>query len=290
MEKLKYIITMTMFGTIGLLVKNIELTPSEIVFYRSFIAMIVIFGTVLVMKRGKFNIELKGNWLPLLVSGLMLCLNWAFVFTAYMYTSISNAILCYYMAPIFVMILSPVILKERFLKIKYLFVFLSILGMGFLIGANLNNLDNRNLIGIGFGILSAVFYATLIISSKLIKNINSIEVALYQFFIIIIVLLPYIYKNNGIRVFNIPFKSLILLLILGVVHSGIGYMAYISSVRKLKSDVIAIYSYIDPIVTIVLSTIFFHEKIGLLQVVGGILILGSTFLSEMWEIKHKGAN
>jgi drug/metabolite transporter (DMT)-like permease len=287
MEKLQYIIIMALFGTISLFVRNIELSPSEIAFYRSFIAMIVIFFTVLFMKKGKFKIELKGNWLPLLVSGATLGLNWAFLFTAYKYTSVSNGILCYYMAPIFVMVLSPIILKEKFLKVKYLFVFLAILGMGFLIGANLNNLTTRNLMGIGFGLLAAVFYAGLVISSKLIKNINSIEVSLYQFFVTILVLLPYIYKNNGIRVFSISPRSLMLLLFLGVVHSGIGYMGYISSVRKLKSDVIAIYSYVDPIVTIVVSMIFLHETIGGLQVVGGVLILGSTFLSEMWDIKHK---
>jgi drug/metabolite transporter (DMT)-like permease len=157
--------------------------------------------------------------------------------------------------------------------------------MGFLVGENFTHFDSRNLIGIAFGVLSAIFYATLVILIKLIKNMKSMESTMFQFISAVITMFPYIYITYGIRIFQMTSRSAIYLLLLGVLHTGICYISYFALLQRLKSDVIAIYCYIDPFVSIVLSVSLLKDKLNLLQVVGGILILGSTFLSEMTERK-----
>ena len=75
----------------------------------------------------------------------------------------------------------------------------------------------------------------------------------------------------------------ILLLFVGLVHTGVAYALYFSSMKDLKAQTIAIFSYIDPIVAILLSALFLKEKMGFFGILGAILVLGSTFISEMPE-------
>lgn len=111
--KLKNISAMLIFGTIGIFVKNIELASSEIALLRGIIGGIVlIIVSILVKNKISFK-DIKSNLLLLLLSGGAIGLNWIFLFQAYKYTTISNATLSYYFAPVFVMLLSPVILKEK---------------------------------------------------------------------------------------------------------------------------------------------------------------------------------
>jgi drug/metabolite transporter (DMT)-like permease len=272
---------MAVFGTVGLFVRNIDLEPGEISFYRCVIAMVVITTIVLVRRRGDWRIPLHGQWLLILVSGLVLGLNWMFLFAAYKYTTISNGILCYYMAPIFVLILSPLVLKEKIPLRKYFFVLTALVGMGFLVGANLRQVGGRHLIGLGFGILSAVFYAGLILLVKKIKNIPSLESTMFQFISAVVTMFPYIFMTYGIRAFHMNMRSTVFLLLLGLLHTGICYIFYFGLLQKLKSDVIAIYCYMDPIVSILLSIILLGDRLNLPQIIGGVLILGSTLLSEI---------
>ncbi|MDR1832416.1 MAG: DMT family transporter [Fusobacteriaceae bacterium] len=281
LDKLKFILVMAIFGTVGLFVRNIDLEPGEISFYRCVIAMVIITTIVLVKRRGDWRVPLHGQWILILASGFVLGLNWMFLFAAYKYTTISNGVLCYYMAPVFVLILSPPILKEKVPLRKYIFVVTALVGMGFLVGANLRDMNGRHLTGIGFGILAAAFYAGLIILIKKIKKIPSLESTMFQFISAVITMFPYIYMTYGIRVFRAEARSVIWLLMLGVLHTGLCYISYFALLQKLKSDVIAIYSYMDPIVSILLSIVLLHDRLSALQIIGGILILGSTFLSEI---------
>jgi drug/metabolite transporter (DMT)-like permease len=84
--------------------------------------------------------------------------------------------------------------------------------------------------------------------------------------------------------------SIIFILILGIIHTGIEYFIYFTSIRDLKGQTIAVLSYIDPISAVVMAAIFLGEGMSFIQIVGGILILGSTFLSERLEMKAKKLN
>ncbi|MBM6822887.1 DMT family transporter, partial [Fusobacterium mortiferum] len=75
------------------------------------------------------------------------------------------------------------------------------------------------------------------------------------------------------------------ILILGIVHTGIAYLLYFSSLQELKGQTIAVLSYIDPVFAIIISAIILKEHLGILQIIGGVLILGSSFLSEILNRK-----
>lgn len=50
--------------------------------------------------------------------------------------------------------------------------------------------------------------------------------------------------------------SIIFMLILGIVHTGLGYFLYFTSLQKLKGQTIAVLSYIDPISAAIIAAIF----------------------------------
>lgn len=74
---------------------------------------------------------------------------------------------------------------------------------------------------------------------------------------------------------------MVFIFIVGILHTGIAYLLYFTSIKKLDGQSIAILSYIDPISAVFISAIFLGETMTLIQIIGGLLILGSTFLGEI---------
>ena len=282
--KLRNIIAMLIFGTIGLFVKNIDLNSSEIALTRGFIGGITLLFAMALLRK-KVSIEaIKRNIYLLIFSGFAVGLNWIFLFQGYKYTSISNTTLSYYFAPIFVTILAPFILKEKLTLSKFLCVLMALVGMFCIVGVDRIN-GGSDLIGIAYGLLAAGFYASVILMNKFLKGIDSLEITIIQLLSATITLLPYVLYMDSGKSLNISLNSIPYILILGIVHTGIAYLLYFSSLQELKGQTIAVLSYIDPVFAIIISAIILKEHLGILQIIGGVLILGSSFLSEILNKK-----
>jgi drug/metabolite transporter (DMT)-like permease len=282
--KLRNITAMLIFGTIGLFVKNIELSSSEIALTRGFIGGVtLILATIFLKKKISFE-AIKNNLYLLIFSGLAVGLNWIFLFQGYKYTSISNATLSYYFAPVFVTILAPFILKEKLTLSKFLCVLMALVGMFCIVGVDGIN-GGSDLIGIVYGLLAAGFYASVILMNKFLKGIDSIEITVIQLISATITLLPYVLYVEGLGILSVSSVSIPYILILGIVHTGIAYLLYFSSLQGLKGQTIAVLSYIDPVFAIIISAVILKEQLGFLQIIGGVLILGSSFLSEFLNRK-----
>ncbi len=140
--------------------------------------------------------------------------------------------------------------------------------------------SNNHAVGILYGLSAAVFYAGVILMNKFIRNLSGFETTLVQLLVSAIVLLPYVYTKDTMGFSGVNFESLIFILILGVVHTGIAYFLYFTSLQELKGQTIAVLSYLDPISAVIIAAIFLGESMGFIQMIGGSLILGATFLSE----------
>lgn len=286
--KLRNVSAMLIFGTIGLFVKNIDLTSSEIALVRGVIGGIVLVVVSLLTKNKVSFKDVKANLLLLLLSGGAIGLNWIFLFQAYKYTTISNATLSYYFAPVFVMLLSPFILKEKLTLKKILCVACAMLGMMCIVGNSGGAAEGRNdFLGISYGLAAAAFYASVVFMNKFLKNLKSLETTYIQLILAAVVLMPYVFTVEGFNIFRMPASSIPYILILGVVHTGLAYLLYFSSLKELKGQTIAVMSYIDPISAVIISAIFLRERMGLLQIAGGVLILGSTLISELTKNKEE---
>lgn len=280
--KFKIIIAVITWGTLGLFVRNINLTSIEISFFRAFIGSMFLMFIIFINREGIDKNALKENILYLSISGLALGINWSVLFQAMKYTTISNATLSYYFAPVFIVVFSSILLKEKITIKNISCILISILGLFMILKSGDNeNLNNYNHIkGVMFGLFGAVFYAIVVVSNKYIKGLSSLQITLSQLAISAIVLIPLVFRKGISNFKGVDVNTWILIIILGIIHTGIAYLLYFPSIKHVKSQTIAIVSYLDPITAIFVSAIFLREPMTGVQFLGGSLILISAYINE----------
>lgn len=187
--------------------------------------------------------------------------------------------MCYYFAPVLIMAASPFVLKERLTGTNLCCMMASILGMA-LVSGIIGSRGSASGMGMLLGLAAAASYAGFTLMNKFTKEISSLDATIAQLGVAAVVLLPYVLFAGGFAQLQWQAQNLWWLLILGVVHTGLGFFLFFSSIQCLKAQTAAMLSYIDPVTAIVLSTLFLHEKMESTQLIGACLILGAAFLSE----------
>ena len=272
-------VSMVIFGTLGLFVRSIPVSSGELALYRAILAALTI-GAVLLISRQKIPFAKIKREVPLLLlSGAAMGINWILLFEAYKYTTVSAATLSYYFAPVIVTAVCPILFREKLTVRQILCFVFSTVGIVLVTGFGMKG--GTDLIGIGFGLCAAVFYATVILLNKFIKNVEGIHRTFLQFLAAIAVLVPYVACTGGVTLGSMDGIGWGSLLIVGLVHTGFAYCLYFPAVKELPGQKTAILSYIDPLVAVFLSVTVLGENMTLLQAIGGILILGFTLLNEV---------
>ncbi len=275
------IASMAIFGTIGLFVRNINASSGEIALYRAILATVFI-GLFLLITKNKIPFDKIKKQLPvLIISGVAMAFNWILLFEAYNYTTVSVATLSYYFAPVIVTVVCPFLFKEKMGAKQWICFIMSTLGIVLITGIGELDTGSNHFIGILFGLGAAVLYAMVILLNKFTKGVDGIHRTFIQFVSAVIVLLPYVLCTGGITIETLDMKGLILLLTVGIVHTGITYCMYFSSLRELTGQKAAILSYIDPLVAVICSVLILKESMTISQAAGGILILGFTLWNEI---------
>ncbi|MDF2906076.1 MAG: protein of unknown function transrane [Herbinix sp.] len=283
-SKIIYVSAMLIFGSIGLVSRNILLSSGQIALTRGLIGSLFLLLASRVLKEKISWQKIKPNLLILIISGAGIGFNWILMFEAYKYTSIANATLSYYFAPVFVVLLSPFLLKEKLTPMKVCCILAALGGMFLIVGIG-GGEGKNHVIGITYGLAAAVLYASVVILNKFLRGLTGLETTLIQISAATVVLFPYILLTEKLRIFSIDMKSAVFLIIMGLIHTGLAYLMYFTGMKKLKGQTVAVLSYTDPISAILMSSIFLGEALTLLQILGGILILGATLLSEAYDRK-----
>ena len=276
------IFSVSVFGTIGIFVRWIGLPSSVIALVRGAV------GAAFLLLLARFRhapidrAALRRRWQLLLLSAAMMSFNWITLFEAYRYTTVATATLCYYMAPIFVTLISPVLLKERLTARKLLCVFLALAGMVFVSGVPQSGLPGPSEAkGILLALCSAVLYAGVILINKYLAGVPAYDRTLLQLACAAAVMIPYILLTEDLSAMSVTPLGAVLLLIVAVFHTGWCYALYFGSMTVLSAQTVALFSYIDPIVAILLSALLLREPLGWSGILGAALVLGSTLVSEL---------
>ena len=293
--KLRNVSAMLIFGTIGLFVKNISLDSVEIAFFRGIIGSVFLGIVLLIRMQNNKKLKQKSDEpsnkleaedkntnkkgiIILIISGMAIGFNWVFLFNSYNYITVANATIVYYLAPVIVIFVSPIFLKEKLTLKKVLAVICAMIGLVLIVRTGSSN-GNVNLTqGIINAFAAACLYASVIILNKFIKNVDDYKKTFIQIFMASMVLLPWVIYRDKI-VFN-SIKSIILILVLGIAHTGIAYCLYFSAMKDLKAQSIAILGYIDPVSSVVFSIFLLREPFSIYQLIGGVIILLSAIISE----------
>ena len=274
---LKITAAMFIFGTIGIFVRHIPLPSGFIAFFRGIAGTIFLLAVMLISKKKLDFAAIKKNLPILIVSGIFIGINWILLFEAYRFTTVATATLCYYLYPVFVILASPLVLGEKFTLKKMICIVCALIGIVLVSGVAENGIIGGKGIVLGCG--AAVFYASVVLLNKRLKDIESYDMTVVQLFSAAITILPYSFLTENITFEAFSPKAIVMLLIVGAVHTGIAYVLYFGSVKALPAQTAAIFSYIDPVVAIILSAVLLAEPLTIFGVIGAILILGSTFVA-----------
>ena len=277
-ERSKYIIAVVLYGTIGLFLRFVNL-PSEIVAMcrgtigSLFIYLYLRFKQVKIDKKAIYN-----NRNLLILSGVCLGLNWIFLFKAYLTTTVAIASLCNYLAPLIVVIVSPIVLHERWEFRKLPLVALAFLGIVLVSGVF--DKQHGSLLGVVYGLLAAFVFSLIIICNRKLQDISVYDRSLVQLIISALTIFPYVLFNNWGSDIAINLKDILIVLMLGAIHTGLAYCFYFSGMASLDVQTIAILGYLEPVVSLLCSTVILNEPLSLYGWIGAALIIFSAFMSE----------
>lgn len=273
---------MTIFGTVGIFVRYIPLPSATVAFFRG--ALGLVFLLVIVALTGKTpDIKsIRGNIWALLLSGGAIGLNWVLLFESYHYTTVATATICYYLAPVFLVMASP-LLGERLTGRKLGLLGVALVGMVFVSGVLQGGVSGGK--GIALAVGAAILYASAMFLNKKLKNITAYDKTVIQLAAAAAVILPYVLTTGGFAMEEMTGVRYLLLAVVGIVHTGIAYWMYFGALGRLPSQSVALYSYLDPVVAILLSALWLREKLHWQGILGAVLILGSALVSELPEKK-----
>ena len=280
-ERLQLIFSMMLFGTIGTLSRYINMPSSIICLGRAFFGVITILILLSARKEKPDTEAIRRNFWWLLLSSTVMCCNWICQFEAYKYTTIATGTLCYYMQPVFYILAGAVVLKEKLTVKKICCVAVAFGGMILVSGVLQTGLHLSELKGVIFGVSGGFFYAMVVLINKYMKDISPVNTTIMQLALVSVIMLPYSAATGAFVEVSITTVGIICLLILGVLHTGIGYIIYFDAVNKLPAQTVGILSYIDPVEAVMLSAFFLKEPISIFTVIGAVMILGAAAVSEL---------
>ena len=284
MAKVLITISMLIFGTLGVFINLIALPSGIIAFARSSIGALFLFLFMKITGR-KLSIEtIKKNILKLFVSGTLIGINWIFLFEAYRRTSVPKAEITYSMCPIFVVLASPLVFREKLSPKKILCIITAFIGMIFISGVLINHSNQTNnandIYGILLALAAAIFYAIAVMLNKSGYNMPTVESTAIQLAFIPLSIFPYIFMTQNLSAITLSNLQIMLLIILGIAHTGIAFSCYFASIESLSTQSIAVLTYIDPIASILLSVAVLRQTMNIYEIFGTFLILSATYISE----------
>ena len=283
-DRSQLILAMLIFGTIGVLRRYIPYPSSVVALARAAIGLVFLLILRAVRKDPIDRAAVRRNGVKLLILGVMLAANWIFLFEAYNYTTVAAATMCYYMAPVFVILLSPVIFGEKITLRKGLCAAVALFGMGLVSDVLSGGLHGAK--GLLLGLIAAALYAAIVIVNKTLRDISAEDRTILQFAVSALVMLPYVLLTENVSALPLTPVILLLLLVLGIVHTGLSYVLYFGSIAHVPAQTAALLSYIDPVVAVILSITVLHESMSLASLLGAALVIGAMIVSEL-EPKKK---
>ena len=274
--------SMLIFGTIGVFRRFIPVPSAFLAFSRGLLGGLCILLFLRLKKRKAEGRLPRRTLLGLIVSGALIGINWILLFEAYNHTTVAVATLCYYMQPTIVMLLSPLVFREKLTAKKAACAAVAILGMVLVSGvAGGSVTQGGSFRGVLLGLGAAVFYSAVVIMNNMIVGVDPWRKTYIQLLSAGLVMVPYLLLTGGVDPSSFTPLTVVLLLVVGIVHTGIAYVLYFGSMDGLRVQSVAILSYIDPVSALLFSAILLQEPLSLLNIVGAVMIIGSAVVSEL---------
>lgn len=273
----KYISSLLLFGLNGVVASFVLLDSYEKVFFRTMLGSLVLVAVFFISRKKLTFYKKKKAFAFLCASGFCMGVSWMFLYEAYAQIGVSMSTLTYSCGPVIVMMLSPLIFKERLTAVK-VFSFIAVFAGMILVNGTVFN--GGSVWGFFCGIASSVGYSGMVIFNKKAKEIEGLENSALQLLISFVVVGAFIGIRQGFYI-KVTAESIIPLLILGFINTGLGCYLYFSSIGKLKAQTVSIWGYLELLSAILFSFLFLHEALVWWQYIGAVLIIGGAAIGEL---------
>lgn len=274
------IIATLIWGTIGVFRRNIDVSSGFLACSRGLLGTLFLILFVKLRGGTLWHPISRGNLIRLVVSGIVIGINWILLFEAYSHTTVAVATLCYYMEPTIVLLLSPLVFRERLTAGKLACAAVAVAGMVLVSGVIGGGPQNGSWLGVLLGLGAAVFYSAVVILNKKLRDVDAMQKTSVQMLSAGLAMLPYLLLTNGFSHERFSPEAVLLLLVVGIMHTGIAYVLYFGSIERLPVQSVALLSYIDPVSALLFSAFLLKEPLTPLNILGAVMIIGSAVLSE----------
>lgn len=278
-----------LWGTMGIFVRSLAalgLTSMQIVWLRVFTAAIFIGCAILFSDKKKIKINIRDLWI-FIGTGIFSVASFTyFYFISIQLISMSAAAVFLYTAPVFVMIMSAVLFKEKITLVKVIACVAAFCGCLFtsgLIGSG------KSLVPMGIitGILSGVGYALYSIFGKyaVSRNYNSLTVTFYTFLICTLGITFFCDVPKIITTFAQKPSGIAYALVMGILSAALPYILYTMGLARIESGKAAVIASVEPVVATVMGLVVYNETIDIFGILGIILIISVVVLLSLAEKK-----
>ena len=234
--------------------------------------VVAIFLQGLLLSRKKYWKEIPGFKMfgyPLMLGFVSLINTFTFYY-AYKNTTIANAVLTHYTAPVIVAFLAPFFLSEKITTKIAVVIVISSIGLWIMLDGF--SLQTGHTAGIISGIISGFAYAViLILVRKYARNFHPLVLTFLINIVIAALLVPFVRE--------IPMHAWPSYLFMGIVHSTIAPILYYKGLQSVTANKAAVLGYLEPVCAILFSMIFLNEIPGFNSLIGGALIILSGYLT-----------
>ncbi len=265
-------------GSNGIFTRFVNLPSPVLLFYRFLFGTIILLSYFLIRKRKlSFSIIQRKEIVSI---GIIITLLSVLAFYAFANTSIAHAEILLFAYPLYVIILGPLLLKEKIEKSTVLYIILSFIGL--ILIASSNNLRslNQNMFGIIAGFIAGILFAIYMLLAKMIRNkIEGLELNLYSLIISVFLLFPFLF----IFQYTLDFLKIILLAVMGLFHSALALSFYYTGVKMVKAQHVGIISYFEPLSAVIFALLIFGEIPSIYTLIGGGLIIYSGYKIVSWR-------
>ncbi|MBQ7523293.1 MAG: DMT family transporter [Oscillospiraceae bacterium] len=281
----RLIAAMVIFGTVGVFARAIPLPTPVTAMLRGAIGAAVLLAFCLLRGRKPDGAAIRSNLLLLVLSGAAMGFNWILLVEAYRYTTVATATLCYYLAPTFVTLLAPLVLREKWTLTGIACALVALGGIALVSGATPDSVGDGR--GILLGVGAAALYATVVLMNRRLGEIDAYSSTVVQLASAAAAMVPYLLLTQRAPLPHLTANACAMLAVICVVHTGLAYLLYLGSLGKVSTMQAALFAYLDPVVAVFASALWLGEPITWKTAVGAVLILGAAAAGELLSAKER---
>ncbi len=204
----------------------------------------------------------------------------------------SNAGIICLTLPVVSALMAYIFLGEKMNKLRWVSFAIAIVGVILCSFKDImsSNFNAQYIIGnllIFSGILGSGYYNT--ICKKISGEYTEMEMLFYSYIFMVVILGPIVYFKESYVLANIPIftqNTWIGLGLLTVFHNFLSMILFFTALKKLDAIQVALSNFLITFFALPIAAIFLHEKLSLLSIVGGLMVLLSTIAITVWEYKQ----